>query len=62
MSGHFDSPFEVCPVCDEYVLLDQSHRECAREHHCEHVKCPLARYFVGKEMKEETDDASDEHR
>ena len=62
MSKLFDSPFEVCPVCDEYVLLDQSQSECAREHHCEHVKCPLARFFVGKEMKEQTDDESHERR
>lgn len=56
MSKLFDSPLEICPICEEYVLLDQSHDECAREHHCEHVKCPLARYFTGKEMKEETGD------
>ena len=56
MSRLFDSPFEMCPVCEAYVLLDQAHAECAREHHCEHVKCPLARYFVGREMKEEAGD------
>ena len=52
MSKLFDSPFEICPVCDEYVFLDQTKRECAREHHCENVECPLERYFVGKEMHE----------
>ena len=56
MSKLFDSPFEVCPVCEEYVFLDQSHAECAREHHCEQVTCPLARFFAGKEMKEEAGD------
>lgn len=50
MSKLIDSPFEVCPVCDEYVLLDQTQRQCAREHHCENVKCPLARFFVGREV------------
>ena len=50
MSKLIDSPFEVCPVCDEYVFLDQSHRQCAREHHCGNMKCPLERFFVGREL------------
>ena len=50
MSKLFDSPFEVCSVCDEYVFLDQTQRQCAREHHCENIKCPLARFFVGREV------------
>lgn len=50
MSKLIDSPFEICPVCDEYVLLDQTQRQCAREHHCENVKCPLGRFFVGREV------------
>jgi len=50
MSKLFDSPFEVCPMCDEYVFLDQSQRQCAQEHHCENIKCPLQRFFVGREM------------
>jgi len=56
MSKLFDSPFEICPVCDEYVLLDQAQRECAREHHCKRLECPLSRFFVGKEMVEEAGD------
>ena len=60
MSSHLDSPFELCPVCEEYVLLDQAQQECAREHHCKNVECPLARFFVGKEMVDEaSDDASE---
>ena len=51
MSKLIDSPFEVCPVCDGYVFLDQTQRQCAREHHCENVKCPLARFFVGREIQ-----------
>lgn len=44
----FDSPFEFCPVCRAYVLLDQTQRECAREHGCENAgACPLRRVFVG---------------
>jgi len=44
----FDSPFDYCPVCNEVVLLDQTHRECASEHHCaSSVSCPLERCFCG---------------
>lgn len=44
----FDSPFDFCPVCREVVLLDQTQRECAAEHHCnDEVACPLARCFSG---------------
>jgi hypothetical protein len=50
MSKFADSPFEICTVCDEYVLLDQTQEQCAREHHCEHVRCPLKKYFVGREV------------
>lgn len=50
MSKLFDSPFEICPVCAEYVLLDQTKRQCAREHHCERLECPLERFFTGREM------------
>ena len=58
MSKLFDSPFEICPECDEYVFLDQSYRQCAREHHCEKVKCPLERFFVGRELRNQgADDA-----
>ena len=51
MSKLIDSPLEVCPVCDEYVFLDLTQCQCAREHHCEHVKCPLARFFLGREVR-----------
>ncbi len=44
----FDSPFDYCPVCKEVVLLDQTHRECAREHCCaSNQVCPLERCFSG---------------
>ncbi len=52
MSKLIDSPFEICPVCNEYVLLDQTQKQCAREHRCENIECPLERFFVGKEMHE----------
>lgn len=44
----FDSPIDYCPVCNEMVLLDQTHRECASEHHCSSaVACPLKPCFSG---------------
>jgi hypothetical protein len=52
MSKLIDSPFELCPVCDEYVFLDQTQGQCAREHHCGNAKCPLQRFFVGREVPE----------
>lgn len=47
----FDSPFEFCSVCRQYVLLDQTQRQCAREHDCsEAARCPLRRCFTGIEF------------
>ena len=44
----FDSPIEPCPVCGQMVLLDQTRRECAREHGCHpDTPCPLLKYFTG---------------
>jgi len=44
----FDSPFEYCSVCRQYVLLDQTQPQCAHEHACSGtVACPLAKYFTG---------------
>ena len=44
----FDSPFEFCSICRGYVLLDQTQRECAREHRCaDAAACPLRRIFTG---------------
>ena len=49
----FDSPFEYCLVCRAYVLLDQTQRQCGREHSCTAVsKCPLQRFFTGMEFRE----------
>lgn len=56
MSKLIDSPLEICPVCNEYVFLDQTQKECAREHHCKNVDCPLERFFVGREMHESAGD------
>lgn len=47
----FDSPFEFCAACRDYVLLDQTPRQCAREHGCaDPARCPLYRYFTGIEF------------
>lgn len=44
----FDSPIHECAVCGQMVLLDQTRRECAREHDCDaDVVCPLQKYFIG---------------
>jgi hypothetical protein len=44
----FDSPFEFCSVCRQYVLLDQTQPQCAYEHGCSvRTTCPLAKYFTG---------------
>jgi hypothetical protein len=49
----FDSPFEFCPLCRAYVLLDQTQPQCAREHRCAgEAKCPLEKYFTGIEFRE----------
>jgi len=46
-----DSPFDYCKVCRGYVLLDQTHRECVREHDCtDRTECPLRRLFTGIEF------------
>lgn len=47
----FDSPLELCPVCNEYVLLDQTQGECAREHECGRRDCPLAAAFTGHDFR-----------
>ena len=65
MSKLIDSPFEICSVCDEYVFLDQSYEECAREHKCGHQHCPLRCFFAEKmvaqpaEVDAETDSAEE---
>ncbi len=56
----FDSPFEFCKVCRQYVLLDQTQRECAREHACtDATSCPLRCCFTGIEFGKAADDAKE---
>jgi hypothetical protein len=48
----FDSPVAPCPVCGEMVLLDETQRECAREHGCHpETPCPLQKYFTGIDFR-----------
>jgi hypothetical protein len=47
----FDSPFDFCPRCEQMVLLDQTLKECVREHQCDEVTlCPLGNYFSGHDF------------
>ena len=42
----FDSPIGRCEAVHEMVLLDETQRECAREHGCPPDRvCPLEAYF-----------------
>jgi len=43
----FDSPFTWCAKCGEVVLLDQTQCECAAEHRCGDIACPLLEMFSG---------------
>jgi len=46
-----DSTFEYRRICRDYVLLDQTHAECVREHGCaETSPCPLRAFFTGIEF------------
>ena len=42
----FYSPFERCHICRQYVLLDQTKKECATEHECLVAQCPLEQFFA----------------
>lgn len=55
----FDSPIERCPVCREFVLLDQTQGECSREHRCSGHECPLKAYFEGIEFKQDQREGND---
>ena len=42
----FKSPLQICPVCKQYVQLDQTQAECAAKHGCHTDECPLANEFA----------------
>jgi hypothetical protein len=37
----FESPLDWCRVCKEWVALDQTVEECARQHRCRDGECPM---------------------
>jgi hypothetical protein len=45
----YGSPLALCPVCKEYVALDETPKECAAQHHCDTPSshCPLRKFFTG---------------
>jgi hypothetical protein len=53
----FDSPLEFCRYCKQYVVLDQTQRECAAEHRCQTALCPLMKYFMSEEARRATEAA-----
>ena len=58
----FYSPFDKCEVCKQYVLLDQTQPQCAREHDCHVEKCPLDRFFAEPVIYEEPGPGGDNER
>ena len=49
----FNSPMHYCKVCKQYVALDRSAEECAREHGCNVKSCPSADLFCEPAPAEE---------
>jgi hypothetical protein len=41
----FNSPLHYCAKCKQYVELDQSKEECAAQHGCGGLDCPLVDAF-----------------
>ena len=41
----FNSPLQYCTRCKQYVELDQSKEECAAQHGCGGLDCPLVGAF-----------------
>ena len=50
----FDSPVYRCEGCGEFVLMDQTVRECSEEHHCDAADCPVLKLFEGQDSRRET--------
>lgn len=44
--SYLDTPFERCETMRCYCLLDQTQKQCSREHCCpKGTVCPLAKLF-----------------
>ncbi len=50
----FNSPLQYCKVCKQYIALDQSQEECAKQHGCRVEVCPYAGLFSPPAESEET--------
>jgi len=42
----FGSPTSFCPICNDWIALDQSFEECAQNHRCRGSGCPLRELFA----------------
>jgi hypothetical protein len=42
----YNSPLYFCHACKQYVALDQSKEDCAKEPQCVVDPCPLAHLFT----------------
>jgi hypothetical protein len=49
----FESPLEWCRVCREWVALDQSVEECARQHCCRDGACPMVTLLCAQRKQDE---------
>lgn len=50
----FDSPLEWCRVCKDWVALDQTVEDCARQHRCNNGECPMVALLWAKQQQDET--------
>jgi hypothetical protein len=54
----FNSPLHYCPLCKQYVELDQTQQECALQHGCKVEPCPFTNLFKPEaSTSEKTTDA-----
>lgn len=49
----FDSPLDWCKVCKEWIALDQTVEECARQHRCRDRECPMVALLWAQRQRDE---------
>lgn len=49
----FESPLEWCRVCREWIALDQTVEECARQHRCRDGECPMVTLLCAQRQQDE---------
>jgi hypothetical protein len=49
----FESPLEWCTACKEWIALDQTVEECARQHRCGERGCPMTALLWAKRRQDE---------